>query len=216
MAADFDRTATCDVMTVLVRVKADVDKPMDNGWTPTYVAAQNGFGAMVELLAHANADVNKASPATGFTPALAAARHGHCAAIAALGSAKADLDRAAASGVTPAQLAAFTRQRAAVEALALARADLNKAGCGGATPVQVAAQDTDDGTMAAVLLSAKASLDQPPVQAGDHDRGVVALAHNHGGGLAEAMAALAAAKTEMDEADEVDPDPATAPGCPVQ
>ena len=47
-------------MRALIEAGADVNKAMDDGATPLYVAAQEGHEAVVRALIEAGADVNKA------------------------------------------------------------------------------------------------------------------------------------------------------------
>ena len=55
------------MLRALIEAGADVNKAMDNGATPLYMAAQNGHEAVVRALIEFGADVNKARD-NGRTP----------------------------------------------------------------------------------------------------------------------------------------------------
>jgi cytohesin len=54
----------------------DVNKAKNGGWTPLFVAAQNGHEAVLRVLIKAGADINKAKD-DGVTPLFMAATLGH-------------------------------------------------------------------------------------------------------------------------------------------
>jgi ankyrin repeat protein len=62
----------------------------DNGQTPLYIAASNGYEKCVAMLIKANADVNLATTDDGQTPLYIAAQEGHEKCVAMLIKANAD------------------------------------------------------------------------------------------------------------------------------
>lgn len=70
-----------------------------NGWTPMYVAAQNGHADVLKALIASGCDANAARKGGGM-PALIAAEKGHADALEALVAAGADVDHANDEGWT--------------------------------------------------------------------------------------------------------------------
>ena len=64
------------MVRALIEAGADVGKASDFGLTPVYIAAKEGYEAVVRLLIEAGADVNKAHN-DGRTPLYQAAEEGH-------------------------------------------------------------------------------------------------------------------------------------------
>jgi ankyrin repeat protein len=86
------------VVRALIEAGADVNKARECGWTPIYVAAEQGHGAIVRVLIDAGADVNEAREEYGWTPLFANAYNSHEAIVRALIEAGADVDKARDNG----------------------------------------------------------------------------------------------------------------------
>ncbi|KAH8065295.1 hypothetical protein JL720_12902 [Aureococcus anophagefferens] len=130
------RGDAAQVQTILSGSRVDVNAD-ERGWTPAYVAAQNGHTAVLKALIGAGCDVN-ASREDGAAPALIAAEKGHGETLEALVAAGCDVDHANGEGWTPALFAAQENQTAA--ASCCARAAREQGGERGWTPTAIAAQ----------------------------------------------------------------------------
>jgi cytohesin len=98
-------------------VGADVNKTVDEGGTPLFIAAYQGNEAMVRALIEAGADINKALLDGGETPLFIAAHQGHEAAVRAMIELGADVSKAENNGVTPLSVAAQEGHTAIVQIL---------------------------------------------------------------------------------------------------
>ena len=100
-------------MATLVRVLlewgADVNKAMDKGATPLFIAAQNGHETVIRSLIEFGAEVNKAKD-DGATPLFMATQKGHRAVVRALIEFGADVNKARDDGATPLLMAAQNGQ----------------------------------------------------------------------------------------------------------
>ena len=121
------RGDAAQVQTILSGSRVDVNAD-ERGWTPAYVAAQNGHTAVLKALIGAGCDVN-ASREDGAAPALIAAEKGHGETLEALVAAGCDVDHANGEGWTPALFAAQENQTEALGVLLRAGCDVdNRAG----------------------------------------------------------------------------------------
>jgi ankyrin repeat protein len=135
------------------------------GWTPLFMASQNGHTAVVAaLLAHKATDVNQAQTDTGSTPLFMASQKGHAAVVAALLAHEAtDVNQARTDeGSTPLFAASLEGHAAVVEALLAHEAtDVNLARTDeGSTPLFAASQQGHAAVVAA-LIKRGASATQP-------------------------------------------------------
>lgn len=118
----------CDVVGYLLKQPGiEVDKAStDDGATPLYGAAQNGFGNVVQQLIAAMADVNKAKTDSGATPLSMAVLYGHATVVQQLLAATADVNHAESSGRTPLIAAAMGGCAEVVRQLLDANADVHQ------------------------------------------------------------------------------------------
>ena len=79
---------------------ADVDRAMEDGATPLYIACQNGHVDAARLLLNNGAAVDRANEVS-WTPLFAACRNGHVDAARLLLDNGAEVDRAEKQGATP-------------------------------------------------------------------------------------------------------------------
>jgi ankyrin repeat protein len=130
------------VQFLVKELGADVNKAMQKGLTPLYIAAENGHLAVVRLLvAEFGADVNQAAN-DGATPLCIAALNGHLAVIRLLvEELGADVNKAVHNGTTPLHIAAKTGNLDVVRCMVKELgADINKARQDGVTPLMVTAR----------------------------------------------------------------------------
>jgi ankyrin repeat protein len=125
------------VVHALLHAGADVDKAMDNGATPLYMASQNKHLPVVQALLQGGADVNEAMD-DGGTPLYVASQVGHQPVVQALLQGGADADKGVDSGDTPLIVASGQCYLPVVQALLQAGADVNKATDNGATALYIA------------------------------------------------------------------------------
>ncbi|KAH8098261.1 hypothetical protein JL720_1196 [Aureococcus anophagefferens] len=142
------RGDAAQVQTILSGSRVDVNAD-ERGWTPAYVAAQNGHTAVLKALIGAGCDVN-ASREDGAAPALIAAE-GPRETLEALVAAGCDVDHANGEGWTPALFAAQENQTEALGVLLRAGCDVNKAENDGWTPTAIAAQQGSTEALAMLL-----------------------------------------------------------------
>lgn len=115
------------IIDLLIEAGGTVDAVLpQNGCTPLYMAADNGYVDVVQALLAAGADLHRTS-ATGASCVCAAARSGQSAVILVLANAGADLDLPMNNGATPAHLAAMAGQSEALVTLHTLGADVEKA-----------------------------------------------------------------------------------------
>ena len=76
----------------LIKAGADVNVINKYGVTPMFIASQNGYLEIVDLLLEAGADVNTAHKESGLTPLWIAAQQGHSEIIRRLLKAGADVN----------------------------------------------------------------------------------------------------------------------------
>ena len=116
----------------------------DRGFTPLWVAAQNGHVKAVEILADAlikkSASVD-APNNKGFTPLWIAAQNGHLEVVEALIGKDAKVDEPDKDGFTPLFVAAQNGRAEVVKALIAKGAKVDKPNNSGRTPLWIAAED---------------------------------------------------------------------------
>ncbi len=128
------------ILRVTKRIYANVNTPDQNGRTPVYIAAQNGYAEAITALKMAGANVNMPNK-NGETQVYIAAQLGHAEAIAALKAAGANVNTPDRDGRTPVYIAAQNGHAKVIAALHTAGADVNmQEKTMGATPVYIAAQ----------------------------------------------------------------------------
>ncbi|OQR90849.1 ankyrin 2,3/unc44 [Thraustotheca clavata] len=70
-----------DIIVWLIEMQCPVDIPNEMGLTPLYLAAQEGFDAIVQILLDEKADANHISNVDGFTPVMIASQMGHVSVV---------------------------------------------------------------------------------------------------------------------------------------
>ena len=136
---------------MLIELGANVNKVMDTGGTPLYIAAQYGDEDVVQALIEASADVNKAEVDDCVTPLCVAAFRGHEAVVRSLIEASVDVNKAMDNGGTPLYVAARENHETVVRALIEAGADVNKAADNGATPLIMATRNDHEAIVRALI-----------------------------------------------------------------
>jgi ankyrin repeat protein len=111
-----------DVVALLLRAGANVNKVVTGGQTPLFGEAANKHEAVVAILLEKGAEVDRAD-STGHTALLFAAHAGHVAVFTLLIRAGADVDSASDDGRTPLFKAAEIGHEALVRTLMDAGAD---------------------------------------------------------------------------------------------
>jgi ankyrin repeat protein len=153
---------------------ADKDKANENGETPLYIAAQEGYVEIVKLLLDAGADKDKADE-DDLTPLHIAAALGHSRIVMWLIEAGADKDKDNDNGETPLYIAAEVGHDRIIKLLLDSGANKNKADNNGLTPLYVAAQNGHDACVK-VLLDSGAD----PNKANNRDRTPLHIASENG------------------------------------
>eukprot|EP00756_Hemistasia_phaeocysticola_P056684 Hpha_TRINITY_DN3308_c0_g1::TRINITY_DN3308_c0_g1_i1::g.172262::m.172262/K21440/ANKRD50; ankyrin repeat domain-containing protein 50 len=131
-----------DVIRILLKGQADVNKAKQDGRTPVCSAAQRGNShALRVLITEGHADVNMAKN-DGATPCFKAAQRGHSDALRILiAEGRADVNKSKNDGRTPCFIAVQNGHYNCLRILiAEGNADPNKATNDGATPCYVAAE----------------------------------------------------------------------------
>lgn len=118
---------------------ADLNKTKADGATAAYIAPQQGYDLLLQILHDFGADLNKAV-FDGSTPAFVAAGLGYDSILRTLKSLGADLNKAKIDGATPVFIAAELGHDSALRTLKSLGADLNKAKIDGVTPACIAAE----------------------------------------------------------------------------
>ncbi len=94
-------------LQLLIKAKADLNKPAERSYTPLHAAAQSGNCDMLVKLLAGKANVRAVAKVDGITPAHMAACNGHDQALRVLANAKADLNaRSKGEGLAPVHNAA--------------------------------------------------------------------------------------------------------------
>lgn len=65
-----------EILSLLVQASANLNLQDQNGWSPLFIAAGNGFVEIVSLLVKSGADTNLPTPSNGWTPLMNAACFG--------------------------------------------------------------------------------------------------------------------------------------------
>ena len=82
-----------EIVEMLMRAGADIEKADKYGWTPLIVAINNGHKEIVEILIRAGADIEKANK-YGWTPLIIASNNGYKEIVEMLIRAGADMEKA--------------------------------------------------------------------------------------------------------------------------
>jgi hypothetical protein len=127
-----------------------------HGWTPVYIAADNGNDGCLLQLINAGADVNIPKE-NGWTPVFVATYEGNDGCLTQLIAAHADINtpNGDMNGWTPVFVATFQENDGCLTQLIAAGADVNIANNAGCTPLQVATR-YDNASSAALLRAAGA------------------------------------------------------------
>jgi ankyrin repeat protein len=126
------------VKALLNHKSIDVNATKKNSVTPLYIATQNGYKDIVEMLLKQRANVNCAKN-NGLTPLFIAAEYGWIPIVKALLLHKAiRVNLASHNGVTALYMAAQNGHTEIVELLLKSSANVNSIGIKGFTPLQVA------------------------------------------------------------------------------
>lgn len=134
--------------SILNKIDPELVDKSEVEMTPSWVAAANGNGRVIDILREAKIDLNTADK-DGWTPALFAAQNGHAGIIKALFSAKADLNQANNKGYTPAIMAAYKNQANVLETLLDCKVDINKQDNNNKTSLHYAIQQA---SLSAIML----------------------------------------------------------------
>jgi hypothetical protein len=114
-----------EVIRALAEHKADLNSPDNDGFTPVYVAAQEGHMEVVKALAGRGANLDTPNN-NGASPVLIAAQMGHVKAIRALVEHGADIDSLTNHGISPLRTAISHDQREASTFLVNIGADVKQ------------------------------------------------------------------------------------------
>ena len=80
MAAQEGHADVVKIIILALEAKADVNKAINGGFTPLFIAANQGRPAVVRILLDANADMN-ISPNNGPSPLCIAEQNGHAGVV---------------------------------------------------------------------------------------------------------------------------------------
>ena len=128
------KTSTGYTLTRAINV--DAEEPMQEGYTPLYVAAHCGHTEIVKLLIDAGADVNKANKEL-----ICASIEGHSKIVQQLIESGADVNNGMKNDVTPLHMAASMGHAEMARLLIEKGADVNKTSKDGHTPLYSAADN---------------------------------------------------------------------------
>jgi ankyrin repeat protein len=98
----------------LAALGANLKTPDINGFTPVYVAAQQGHISVIKVLIEGGVDID-AMVGNGYTPLFMAAKKGHMAVIKILIKFGANLNVSNTQGVTHVLVAAYKRHTDVIE-----------------------------------------------------------------------------------------------------
>ena len=125
------------------------------GFTPLYVASEEGHAKVVFLLLEANADPNIQSSNDYYTPLCVASLNGHTDVVSLLLRANADPNLQSRNNCTPLNAASMNGHTDVITLLLKANADPNLQSVGGFTPLY-AASDEGHAKVVSLLLEANA------------------------------------------------------------
>jgi ankyrin repeat protein len=126
-----------NVVTMLLKAKANIDLPNISGETPLFLAVRNNNEDIARLLVQGNADVNLADN-QNQTPLLIAAREGYNNMVEILLKPNTNVDFANKQNETPLLLAISNEDENITKLLLGANADFNQADDEGMTPLALA------------------------------------------------------------------------------
>jgi ankyrin repeat protein len=147
-----------EIIKLLLRHSAHYDTLNRDGITPFYLACQNGFFEIANILIQLpNVNINVIT-VKGCTPLFAASQEGHLDIVKLLLSHKASLhSRTVATSATPLHVASQMGHKAVVEELIAAGSDVDAFGIHGSTPLIIALQRLNV-EIAKILIAAKANV----------------------------------------------------------
>ncbi|MCX5924740.1 MAG: ankyrin repeat domain-containing protein [Candidatus Dependentiae bacterium] len=151
---------TKTVNKMLASGSVDLNAVHSYGYSPLMVAAGKGYGAIVDALINAGAEVDKQNN-QGKTALMLAVAGGHVSVMETLIQAGADVNKMDPKGVTLLMIAARRGDVAVVDTLIKARADVNKVVTtdSGLTPLMIAATE-GHGAVVNALIKAGADPDK--------------------------------------------------------
>ena len=129
-----------EVVSMLLKAKADPSIAESDGWTPLMIASQNGHKDTVDLLIDAKADINVQNN-NEATALYIACQNGHSEVSSILLKANADPSIAKKNGWTPLMIASHNGHKDTVDLLIDAKADVNVQNNNGATALYIACQN---------------------------------------------------------------------------
>ena len=136
-----------------------INEKNEDGWTPLYIAAENGHKEVAQLLLDNSANVN-APKNTGWTPLYIAAENGHEEVAQLLLDNSANVNAATNTGWTPLYSAAHYGHQEVVQLLLKNHADVNAAWSDCATPLLIAAENGHE-EVVQLLLDNSANVNAP-------------------------------------------------------
>jgi serine/threonine-protein phosphatase 6 regulatory ankyrin repeat subunit B len=143
------------VIKVLAELKVDINEKDKNGWTPSMLAAHDGFSKVVKVLANckANLDVDN----MGITAAILAAKKGDGKTLLTLFEMKVDLNKEYKTGTSPLLIATTTGGVKLLKDLIKAKVDIQSANQEGVTLAFLAVKKQDIKALE-ILVECKAEL----------------------------------------------------------